>query len=549
MRFWLELLNPTTTPAAGTPLGDGSVPLSAYRIEIRRAHRQTILPANAADANATVQNDYLYANQSNTAGGFELSNGAPDAVFMFPAPPAGRPGSVGPNHNPTTTAANNAYSPPAGSLAANGFVLVGPPAAKRGDDFSPTDPQPNNGPWQSQNVVESVVPTPAPNSLGMGYTMKLPNNTNALASAEFKRHIVLLRRAANPYLPPAPATNPYVTTDVMDHVPAFDAVHTLGGVKGANRSPRAMVKANPNGYDPTNERFSIGKVQPYAGRSVSSGPDTNGYNTYSFPTSMVLKQTAANGGEPNHTFGRHNGKGGQPAGTTFAPGTPATLNDTIMTPFDWLIHMDRPLETLGDVFGARDCPPHRVTNDFVVASGAAPGVSYEASVPRWRYLENGLARGMEYLTVKPTDPRLAHGGRVGGKVNANVMVDQRVAQGVFDAPAASPTGFDQAFVNTKVWNTWMNSRTRYRRSSTRAARRHTRCRCPRRACWTRPAARTGRSCRSARRRRRRPPARSPTRPAVTSTRRSSAAARRPTRCRTCSSPAATRTCRASRCAR
>ena len=47
VRFWLELLNPTPalTPATAGPLGDGSVPLSAYQIQIRRETRKTGLAA------------------------------------------------------------------------------------------------------------------------------------------------------------------------------------------------------------------------------------------------------------------------------------------------------------------------------------------------------------------------------------------------------------------------------------------------------------------------------------------------------------------------
>ena len=58
----------------------------------------------------------------------------------------------------------------------------------------------------------------------------------------FKEHVVLLRRLANPYLPPndplAPTYNPslppntYITVDQMDYVPAFDAVSPVGTVGG-----------------------------------------------------------------------------------------------------------------------------------------------------------------------------------------------------------------------------------------------------------------------------------------------------------------------------
>ncbi len=462
VRVWVELLNPTSAPNPGTALGDGSVVLNAYRIEMRRADRQTVA-AGSRDAAPNTQNDFLFNNPANTTGNFETTAGAPDAVFTFPQTPAANtPGAVGPN--------NSAYSPAANALPVNGFVLVGPPTVARGDDFAP-----NGGVWQ--NKVESGAPTNAPGSGAMGYTMTLPG-AGVVTNPEFKRNIVLLRRLANPHLPAGP-TNPYVTVDMMDYVPSFDSIHRLTG-GGLNRSARGMMNANPAGYDPSGARFAVGKVQPFAGRSVATVPVGAGnHNVYNnnnartvastLETSMVRDQTTANGNnQPRHTFGRHNGNAGQLATATVnnPGGVSATLSDTIQLPFDWLVHMDRPLETLGDVFQARDCKPHLLTTEFVVnipppsAAPAPPaGLYYDLSAPRWRFLDNGLARGLEYLTVKPPDYRVAHGGRVGGKINVNAMQDRRVAQGLFDPPATHPYGFDLDFVNNAVWEQWMYTRT------------------------------------------------------------------------------------------
>src|SRR5262249_35385575 len=128
----------------------------------------------------------------------------------------------------------------------------------------------------------------------------------------------------------------------------------------ANRGARDAT--HPNGYDPMAERFSLGKGQPYAGRSVGVSP-ANGappYNTYTFPDSMVLAQAAtAVTGQPINTFGQHNAKGAQP-GTTFTwDGTKATLSDTLMAPFDWFVHMDRPLVNKLELLQVRDSAPHR----------------------------------------------------------------------------------------------------------------------------------------------------------------------------------------------
>src|SRR5205085_11233801 len=88
-----------------------------------------------------------------------------------------------------------------------------------------------------------------------------------LSGPELMRHVVLLRRLANPYLPESP-TNPYLTVDSMDYVPAFDAVIWAVG-QGQPRGPGNGL-AKKGSFDPIGERFAVGKVQPYAGPAVAT---------------------------------------------------------------------------------------------------------------------------------------------------------------------------------------------------------------------------------------------------------------------------------------
>jgi hypothetical protein len=460
-RFWVELINPTTVLNPNTgPLGDGSVPLSAYRIQISRFSRG----ANSGVA-ANQQgnlNNYL-TDPANVTGRLALptSNLLPDATFTLGA------GTVSPN--------NGSYAPPPAALPANGFVLVGPPAAaKQGSaEFAP-----NGGVWA--NMVTSGALADATTSQGMGYTFPLPAANATLADEEFKHHIILLQRLANPYAPPGP-TNPPITVDVMDYVPAFDAVHR-GRNNGADRGARSAN--NATGYDPIADanmalnRFSVGRVQPYAGRAsatVVTGPGV--YNVYSpFPTSMLLKQEPANpvAGQPRHTFGRHNGTADTiPTGSTLVTNPTARLTDptsgntqTVQTPFDWLVHLDRPLISTAELLQVRDSAPYRVTDQFVLAATAAPapapvpgaGLNYDTGYAPW--LIDGYARGLEYLAVKPHGSGQAHGGRVPGRINVNGVPDQRIVTGLFDAPNVNPSasGFDSAWVGTTAWNQWMATR-------------------------------------------------------------------------------------------
>ena len=453
VRFWAELINPTATPHTANTgvLGDGSVPLNAYQIQIARAKRgATDLAAPLFDSN-----DAKY--QENTTGSFPA---AADATFTFPMNAAAPQAS--------TVSPNNAqYAPPAATLPTGGFALVGPKSANKdgSEEFNPN----GAGSWATQVIALN----------GMHYTIPLPATNADFSKPEFKRHVVLLRRAANPYQPPGTPTNPYVTVDVMDYVPAFDAVHR-GKTDGMNRKARDM--ANATGYDPVAERFSVGKVQPLAGRSVATVTDGQGkYNKYEFDAanpppnvnlnSMVLNQTAAPAlpapmapatavNEPKNTFGRHNGNGAAPPGNTTvanpgAGGGAATISDTIMTPYEWLVHFDRPLGTLGDVFTARDCKPYRLTSDFVVNKPS--GLDYTDGYGRWRFHSDGLARGLAYLSVKLPDYRVAHGGRYAGPVNVNAMQDSRVPQGLLDPQPNN--GFDANFVSTNVWTGLVGRRT------------------------------------------------------------------------------------------
>ncbi|MDY3552346.1 hypothetical protein R5W24_001428 [Gemmata sp. JC717] len=481
VRFWVELLNPTQTLSPGGVLGDGSVPLSAYTIQIRRETRKTGEMAANQDPNPAVtpgqnQEPFLFGatSSSNTSGAFDVTKGLPDATFEL-SKAAVAPGLLVPN--------DSVYSAP--NLPAKGIILVGPPTPGKSDSEEFT---PSGGVWTG--MIQSPPLQAAKTATGgMGYTFPLPDANTTFSDVEFKRHIVLLRRAANPYLlPNDPAVgtydntqpiNPYVTVDVMDYVPAFDAVHR-GKEDGSNRNVRPGA---PNGYDPVGQRFSIGKVQPLAGHAsakISNG--AGNYNEYTFNTpvspvdySMVLPQKGAPSlppapmmptpkpNEPGaNTFGRHNGiAAAQPAGATVtnAGGVAATISDTIMLPFDWLPHLDRPLETAGDLFTVRDCKPHLLTSDF--ARNTATGLAYESSYAHWNQHNNGLARALELLSVKSPALAVAHGGRNSGKLNTNVIQDRRIVQGVWDAPATVTTGtrFDQTFVNNTVWEKLIGSRT------------------------------------------------------------------------------------------
>jgi hypothetical protein len=451
VRFWVELLNPASVPnpaPANAILGDGSVPLTAYRIEISRFNRQTGVPAaQRGDVGGPLVDAANAGYQANATGSFDTALGQPDLKFALGG------------YATTTVGPNNAQYAPAANLPPNGFLLVGPevPAKAGSDEFAPTAAA---GVWQ--NAIFSpyrgaMAMDPQPRSAGdaasnsMAYTLPL-QDAGVFTGTEFKRNVVLLRRLANPYVAEGP-NNPFVTVDMMDMVPSFDAVNRLRA-QGVNRNPRAM--ANMNGYDPVGDRFSVGKVQPFAGfasATVANGNAT--FNQYgAFPRSMLQAQTTANGNQPKHTFGRHNGTGNAaPAGSTLAAGP--TLTDTLMTPFDWFVHMDRPLVNQIELLHVRDSAAHHVTSRFLRPNATFDALLYEEGVGAWRS-SAGLARALEFLTVRPYTVGVPHGGRDPGRINPNAVQDQRVALAQYDPQPGNL--FNGGFVTNTVWNQWMNTR-------------------------------------------------------------------------------------------
>ena len=122
---------------------------------------------------------------------------------------------------------------------------------------------------------------------------------------------VLLRRLANPHLPPDPRPvvegsvnafyNPYITVDYLERVPL--------------RSAAAPTQ-------------STGKLQPYAAH-----------------LNRVQGQTAEQGGGTRHTLGEPN----QPS----------------QQPFDWLVHPDRQLISPAELLSVSCVRPHQLTHRFI----------------------------------------------------------------------------------------------------------------------------------------------------------------------------------------
>jgi hypothetical protein len=191
---------------------------------------------------------------------------------------------------------------------------------------------------------------------------------------------VLLRRLANPYLPPDPRPalggqpnpdyNPWVTADYLAGLPLINATNPLS------------VYA------------SGGKRQPYA-----SAP------------AQVAPQLGA--GPTRNTFGRAN--------------DPGPLSGHC----DWLVHLDRPLISPMELLHVSGYPPYQLLQRFVSPArpGEAPG-PFNHRVP-WFDEDNRLYRAFEFLTTSAR-PGSAPGRRVAGKVNINTVWDAEVLLALCD---------------------------------------------------------------------------------------------------------------------
>src|SRR5262249_52243524 len=141
----------------------------------------------------------------------------------------------------------------------------------------------------------------------------------------------------NPALP----YNPYITVDYAENVTLNDGLrYTDAADRGAAGVP---------GW-PT--RFSWGRYQPYAANNQGAAKQWVKQTPNPPPGGTVRLQ--------NQTFYRMNG-----IEPTFAAYNPATANQTLKNPFDWLVHLDRPAISPMELLHVSAYKPHELTQQFV----------------------------------------------------------------------------------------------------------------------------------------------------------------------------------------
>ncbi|HEX4607321.1 MAG TPA: hypothetical protein VH092_03870, partial [Urbifossiella sp.] len=513
VRFWVELLNPAGNATKQSmylggsdgPLAspDGKLADGSVTLYVAAAHR----PYRLQIAKGGTENAQLYQTPNNSAG--ELSATAagtsPLVDFRFDSTDI------------VNNAAKQTVAPNNGSYTgATGIVVVGPSVQTFNGIEMKSDP--SAAPWNGQTYLQSNPITAPIGSNAMGYqyatpvaapaapTASLPaSNTLETYAANLGRHVVLLRRLANPYQPEA-ANNPYVTVDMMDYVPAHDAVHRASD-NMTDRSARA-TPGTGTGYDTLTDRFAVGKVQPYAGLAADGTAAGGGKQATpaGFPTSFVIPQVAnSNTSLPKCSLFRHNGKNDTgPTANTASGATPPTLNngETLLAPFDWFFHPDRPLINELEFLGVQAVKPHEVTQytfqpplsggpqirrynglapwlGVTTTGGAAqaqgfptfdppsgyPAFQSATATPALNVTGNGLYRAFELLRGKSRVFGTATGGRVQGKININTLQDSRVLIALLDAQPKNAFAGAEVFNSgnpadtTTIWGRFIASRT------------------------------------------------------------------------------------------
>lgn len=287
--------------------------------------------------------------------------------------------------------------PPSGSTP-KGFYIVGPTTA----NTVPTAESPGFTMTPAQNS------TPRP-ALQVDFSsplmsFQLPNNSAMdTATPPLPAPTILLQRLANPYLLANPTTNPYVTVDFVD----VASVLTANGINAYELDARTYNSAGPNlnlsARRGAAARFSLGRKQPYYASS----------NNFAKQTLTYVQPNGTPTGEPSHTFNQHNGQ------AAIGPARPG--DSTLQVPFDWLVHLDRPLISKAELLHVASCKPHELTQFFVqqdTVSGTGNTNSNTTidNIPSTSSLQVGM------LVTAPTSPGLLPANTVINLINSPTQI-------------------------------------------------------------------------------------------------------------------------------
>src|SRR5262249_5340197 len=145
--------------------------------------------------------------------------------------------------------------------------------------------------------------------------------------------------------------------------------------------------------------------------------------------------------QPKNTFFRHNAvEAADPDPVTGQPPSPATPGQTLKLPFDWLVHLDRPVVSPPELLQVSGFRPHELTQQFMLTNAltipppppnpnerfAHRAPWYDQSARIYRMFEFWDA-GHRYQGIGNT-----RDGRIPGKLNICTMWDPEPLLAVCD---------------------------------------------------------------------------------------------------------------------
>jgi hypothetical protein len=278
-----------------------------------------------------------------------------------------------------------------------GFYVLGPKYA-----FPPgSDP--------SKNFATLCVKDSGPAPPGQVRNSLVYEYPKANDPAQVGPHTVLLRRLCCPGLPPNPTpddpnhnpalpVNPYVTVDYLENVPTHDGVR--------------IDSNGPHPATPIEQRFSVGKNQPYAAHGSQVRPQ---------------KPLVPLTGQPQHTFFALNVQNIDPA-TQREKADPQKPQAPYRWPFDWLTFIDRPLISPVELLQTSGYKPHELTQQFMTGTDAPTGKPLQrfGHLAPWFDQNARIYRIMEYMNATSLMQWVPVGGRCTGQVNINAIWDPEV---------------------------------------------------------------------------------------------------------------------------
>ncbi len=483
VRVWLELHNPLFTDP-----------------RLRESGATRIRPTNGPNLIHPYQieiGDYIDPAQTNTTGNVAMvTAGQPYAIVNDFAPDqnivtaGGQTDVVGPSdgnfdggiRQQDPNDADYEFYPQALN---RGWCLIGPRAA--GAAVPPT----------GQDLPKGMAPNPKlpknthfPADPGMGTP---PNLAFTVNRASIGQLAIALRRLACPHIPhnplpgqaghdPTRPINPYVTVDSMTIVndPDFDPANPMQVDPDPNNNFDEIN--DTNGRMQPQQRWSVGREQPYAGhhsRMRRQLPDT-------LATDPMVNPLPE---QPQHTFLRHNyeywaetmtagvnlpsgppnltnppGYPMPPPAGQAPPPAPISGTPTLKMPFDWLVHLDRPLVSSMELLHVSAYGPHELTQRFMFfhdqdsdgrwdVPGENQYTAFQHLVP-WFWddatanppppplgyasIQRPLFTFLEFVETRPLSQWGQPLSRRSGKINLNTIWDQAVLEALIDMPYLPP---------------------------------------------------------------------------------------------------------------